>query len=147
MGEDGHGGTPAPAFRLCPGRSDPPRERLGMTDALWGSESMEEHEAFMRRALELAGRGLGLASPNPMVGAVLVSGGQVVGEGWHEGPGTRHAEVVALDQAGDSARGATLYTTLEPCAHQGRTPPCAPRIVSAGVARVGSGVQDPHPAV
>jgi diaminohydroxyphosphoribosylaminopyrimidine deaminase/5-amino-6-(5-phosphoribosylamino)uracil reductase len=112
-----------------------------------GGESPEPDAAFMGRALELARRGLGLASPNPMVGAVLVSGGHVVGEGWHEGPGTRHAEVVALDQARDAARGATLYTTLEPCAHQGRTPPCAPRIASAGVARMVSAVQDPNPAV
>jgi len=101
----------------------------------------------MRRALELARNGLGLASPNPMVGAVLVADGRVVGEGWHEGPGTPHAEVMALEAAGDRARGATLYATLEPCSHQGRTPPCATRVVEAGVARVVAPLQDPNPLV
>ena len=101
----------------------------------------------MRRALELARNGLGLASPNPMVGAVVVADGRVVGEGWHEGPGTPHAEVVALESAGERARGATLYVTLEPCSHQGRMPPCAPRVVEAGVTRVVAAVQDPNPLV
>jgi len=104
-------------------------------------------EDFMRRALQLARNGLGLASPNPMVGAVLVSEGRVVGEGWHEGPGTRHAEVMALESAGDLARGATLYVTLEPCCHQGRTPPCAPRVARAGVVSVVAAAQDPNPLV
>jgi len=80
-------------------------------------------EAYMERALALAERGRGRVCPNPMVGAVLVRDGRIVGEGWHEGPGTAHAEVRALDAAEDSARGATLYTTLEPCDHDGRTPP------------------------
>jgi diaminohydroxyphosphoribosylaminopyrimidine deaminase / 5-amino-6-(5-phosphoribosylamino)uracil reductase len=102
---------------------------------------------FMLRALELAERGLGLASPNPMVGAVVVAGGEVVGEGWHEGPGTAHAEVAALARAGERARGATVYTTLEPCSHHGRTPPCAPEIVRAGAARVVAAVRDPNPVV
>jgi diaminohydroxyphosphoribosylaminopyrimidine deaminase / 5-amino-6-(5-phosphoribosylamino)uracil reductase len=84
------------------------------------------HIPFMRRALDLATNGLGLAPPNPMVGAVVVNGDRVVGEGWHEGPGTPHAEVNALRAAGEQARGATLYVTLEPCSHHGRTPPCAP---------------------
>ena len=79
---------------------------------------------FMERAIALAGGGLGLAAPNPLVGAVVVAGDEIVGEGWHEGPGTPHAEVVALREAGERCRGATLYTTLEPCSHQGRTPPC-----------------------
>jgi diaminohydroxyphosphoribosylaminopyrimidine deaminase/5-amino-6-(5-phosphoribosylamino)uracil reductase len=104
-------------------------------------------QAFLRTAAALAGRGVGLASPNPMVGALVVSGGVVVGEGWHEGPGTDHAEVVALRAAGDRARGATLFVTLEPCAHQGRTPPCAPAIAAAGVARVVAGIRDPNPIV
>src|SRR5213596_2210649 len=81
-----------------------------------------DHEAFMRRALELAERGRGLTSPNPVVGAVVARDGRVVGEGWHEGPGTPHAEAAALASAGASAEGATLYVTLEPCDHQGRTP-------------------------
>jgi diaminohydroxyphosphoribosylaminopyrimidine deaminase/5-amino-6-(5-phosphoribosylamino)uracil reductase len=102
---------------------------------------------FMRRALELARNGLGLAAPNPMVGAVVVSGGQVVGEGWHDGPGTPHAEVVALEAAADLAHGATLYVTLEPCSHHGRTPPCAPAVVDAGIVDVVAAVRDPNPAV
>jgi diaminohydroxyphosphoribosylaminopyrimidine deaminase/5-amino-6-(5-phosphoribosylamino)uracil reductase len=102
----------------------------------------------MGRALELAERGWGIVSPNPMVGAVVVSAdGAIVGEGWHEGPGTAHAEVIALSQAGDAARGATLYSTLEPCNHHGRTPPCTDAIVTAGVANVVSGHGDPNPIV
>jgi diaminohydroxyphosphoribosylaminopyrimidine deaminase/5-amino-6-(5-phosphoribosylamino)uracil reductase len=104
-------------------------------------------EGFMARALELAERGLGMARPNPMVGAILVRDGTVLAEGWHEGPGTPHAELVALRAGGDRARGATLYTTLEPCSHFGRTPPCAPAVVEAGVARVVAGGRDPNPAV
>lgn len=101
----------------------------------------------MRRALELAARGRGLVSPNPLVGAVVVRDGGVVGEGWHEGPGRPHAEAVALEAAGDGARGATLYVTLEPCAHYGRTPPCAPLVRDAGVARVVVAMRDPNPLV
>ncbi len=102
----------------------------------------------MRRALELAGRGRGIVSPNPMVGAVLVRGeDEVVGEGWHRGPGQPHAEIAALQAAGERARGATLYVNLEPCAHFGRTPPCAPRIAEAGVARVVAAIADPNPQV
>jgi diaminohydroxyphosphoribosylaminopyrimidine deaminase/5-amino-6-(5-phosphoribosylamino)uracil reductase len=105
-------------------------------------------EAYIGRALALAERGRGLVSPNPLVGAVVVSAsGAVVGEGWHEGPGTAHAEVVALREAGDAARGATLYTSLEPCAHTGRTPPCVEAIVAAGVAAVISAMRDPNPIV
>jgi diaminohydroxyphosphoribosylaminopyrimidine deaminase/5-amino-6-(5-phosphoribosylamino)uracil reductase len=101
----------------------------------------------MRRALELAARGLGLAPPNPMVGALVASDGEVVGEGWHEGPGTAHAEIRAVRAAGDRARGATLYVTLEPCSHQGRTPPCAPVVAGSGVSRVVVGTRDPNPVV
>jgi diaminohydroxyphosphoribosylaminopyrimidine deaminase/5-amino-6-(5-phosphoribosylamino)uracil reductase len=104
-------------------------------------------EAFIGRAIELAARGRGLVSPNPMVGAVVVSDGETVGEGWHEGPGTAHAEVVALDEAGERARGATLYTSLEPCVHFGRTPPCTDAILRAGVARVVVSAVDPNPVV
>jgi diaminohydroxyphosphoribosylaminopyrimidine deaminase/5-amino-6-(5-phosphoribosylamino)uracil reductase len=103
--------------------------------------------SFMGRAVELAARGLGLAAPNPIVGAVVVAGGRIVGEGWHEGPGTPHAEVVALRRAADRASGATLFVTLEPCSHQGRTPPCAPAVVDSGVARVVVGIPDPNPVV
>lgn len=102
---------------------------------------------YMRRALDLAGRGRGLVSPNPLVGAVVVQGDRVVGEGWHEGPGRPHAEIVALEAAGDAALAATLYVTLEPCSHYGRTPPCAPRVVEAGVARVVAALGDPNPLV
>jgi diaminohydroxyphosphoribosylaminopyrimidine deaminase / 5-amino-6-(5-phosphoribosylamino)uracil reductase len=104
-------------------------------------------EALIGRALELAERGRGLVSPNPMVGAVVVSGGETIGEGWHEGPGTPHAEVVALTEAGERARDATLYTSLEPCVHFGRTPPCTDAILRAGVARVVVSAIDPNPVV
>jgi diaminohydroxyphosphoribosylaminopyrimidine deaminase/5-amino-6-(5-phosphoribosylamino)uracil reductase len=105
------------------------------------------HERQMRRALGLAERGRGLVSPNPLVGAVVVRDGQVVGEGFHEGPGRPHAEVVALDRAGPRARGATVYTTLEPCDHFGRTPPCTRALIAAGVARVVAATGDPNPVV
>ncbi|MGZ8650665.1 MAG: bifunctional diaminohydroxyphosphoribosylaminopyrimidine deaminase/5-amino-6-(5-phosphoribosylamino)uracil reductase RibD [Actinomycetota bacterium] len=107
----------------------------------------EDHERHMRRALELATLGRGLVSPNPMVGAVIVRDGRVVGEGWHEGPGTSHAEVRALAAAGDLARGATLYCTLEPCDHVGRTPPCTHAIVDSGLARAVVATGDPNPVV
>ena len=99
----------------------------------------------LARALELAERGRGTTAPNPVVGAVLVRDGEVVGEGWHERPGGAHAEIAALQAAGDRARGATAYVTLEPCAHQGRTPPCADALIEAGVARVVAAVGDPNP--
>lgn len=102
---------------------------------------------FLRRALRLAARARH-ASPNPAVGCVLVSGdGKIVGEGWTEPPGQAHAEIVALRQAGDAARGATAYVTLEPCSHFGRTPPCADALLRAGVARVVAAMTDPDPRV
>ena len=104
-------------------------------------------ERFMRRALELAERARGLTSPNPMVGAVVVLGGAIVGEGFHAAAGRPHAEIEALAAAGGRARGATLYVTLEPCAHHGRTPPCAPAVVAAGVSRVVAAIRDPNPEV
>jgi diaminohydroxyphosphoribosylaminopyrimidine deaminase/5-amino-6-(5-phosphoribosylamino)uracil reductase len=97
----------------------------------------------LARALELAERGRGTTKPNPVVGAVVVRDGEVVGEGWHERPGGPHAEIAALSAAGDRARGSTLYLTLEPCAHHGRTPPCADAVIEAGVARVVAAVGDP----
>lgn len=102
---------------------------------------------YMARALELADLARGRTSPNPAVGAVVVRDGQIVGEGYTQPPGGPHAEVVALRQAGDLARGATLYTTLEPCCHQGRTPPCTRAIVAAGIAEVCVAVLDPNPLV
>ena len=98
---------------------------------------------FLERALELAERGRGTTHPNPVVGAVVVRDGEVVGEGWHERAGGPHAEVVALEQAGARARGATLYVTLAPCSRHGRTPPCVDALVAAGVARVVVGADDP----
>ena len=99
----------------------------------------------LERALELAERGRGTAWPNPIVGAVVVKDGEVVGEGWHERQGGPHAEVVALRAAGESARGATLFVTQEPCTHHGRTPPCVEAVLEAGIARVVAGTLDPHP--
>lgn len=107
----------------------------------------EAERPFLRRALQLARRGLGRTSPNPAVGAVLVRDGQVVGEGYHRRAGEPHAEAVALARAGNLALGATLYVTLEPCAHFGRTPPCADAIIRAGVRRVVACTVDPNPRV
>jgi diaminohydroxyphosphoribosylaminopyrimidine deaminase/5-amino-6-(5-phosphoribosylamino)uracil reductase len=99
---------------------------------------------FMDEALELARKGLGRTSPNPTVGAVLVRDGEVVGRGYTQG---RHAEVMAIADAGDRARGATMYVTLEPCSHYGRTPPCADAVIDAGVSKVIAAMQDPNPLV
>lgn len=102
-------------------------------------------DAYLERALELAENGRGTTRPNPVVGAVVVAGDQVVGEGWHERKGGAHAEIVALEAAGEQARGSTVYVTLEPCIHQGTTPPCTDALAEAGVARVVAGQLDPHP--
>lgn len=99
------------------------------------------------RALELAERGRGKTRDHPLVGAVVAREGKVLGEGWYEYDGVRHAEVIALEQAGDAARGAILYVTLEPCSHHGRTPPCADAVVAAGLSRVVVGARDPNPLV
>jgi diaminohydroxyphosphoribosylaminopyrimidine deaminase/5-amino-6-(5-phosphoribosylamino)uracil reductase len=101
----------------------------------------------MARALRLAERGLYTTTPNPRVGCVIVRDGRVVGEGWHARAGSPHAEVIALRQAGAAARGATVYVSLEPCSHYGRTPPCAHALIDAGVARVVAAVRDPNPQV
>jgi diaminohydroxyphosphoribosylaminopyrimidine deaminase / 5-amino-6-(5-phosphoribosylamino)uracil reductase len=105
-------------------------------------------ERFLRRALELARAGIGLTSPNPCVGAVIVDdSGNTVGEGFHTYDGLKHAEVLAIEQARDKARGATLYVNLEPCSHQGRTGPCADAVIAAGIRRVVACMQDPNPQV
>ncbi len=101
----------------------------------------------MARALSLAERGLFTTTPNPRVGCVIVRDGQVVGEGWHERAGGPHAEVHALLAAGEAARGATAYVSLEPCGHHGRTPPCTSALIAAGVARVVAAMEDPNPHV
>src|SRR6201984_2965252 len=112
---------------------------------------MSDHhtdEQFLRQALDLAGRGIGLTSPNPNVGAVIVAeNGEVVGTGFHTYEGAKHAEILALEQAGERARGSTLYINLEPCSHQGRTPPCADALIAAGVQRVVAAMEDPNPQV
>ena len=105
-------------------------------------------EEAMRRALELARRGVGLVEPNPPVGAVLVDAGlRLLGEGWHEKFGGPHAEIVALAQAGASARGATLFVTLEPCCHVGKTPPCTEALIAAGIKKCFVAMRDPFPQV
>jgi diaminohydroxyphosphoribosylaminopyrimidine deaminase/5-amino-6-(5-phosphoribosylamino)uracil reductase len=106
-----------------------------------------EDQAHMSRALQLAARGLYTTDPNPRVGCVLVREGKVVGEGWHLRAGEAHAEALALQCAGESARGACAYVTLEPCSHTGRTPPCADALIAAGVARVCCASTDPNPQV
>ena len=103
--------------------------------------------AHMARALKLAARGQYTARPNPMVGCVIVRDGDIVGEGWHERTGAAHAEINALEAAGDAARGATAYLTLEPCAHHGRTPPCAEALVAAGIGAAVVAMRDPYSEV
>lgn len=107
------------------------------------------HEGYMRRCLELAGLGEGYTHPNPMVGSVIVEGGEVIGEGWHRRAGEPHAEVNAIDSVKDRSRlkSATLYVNLEPCSHFGRTPPCSDRIIAEGIPNVVIGTTDPHVAV
>jgi diaminohydroxyphosphoribosylaminopyrimidine deaminase / 5-amino-6-(5-phosphoribosylamino)uracil reductase len=110
--------------------------------------SHKTDEQFLRRALELAREGVGLTSPNPNVGAVLVdANGSVVGSGSHTYAGVKHAEILAIEEAGQRARGATLYINLEPCSHRGRTSPCADAVVAAGIARVVACMPDPNPLV
>jgi len=112
-----------------------------------GTTAVHVDEAFMSGALELAWQAAGKTNPNPLVGAVIVKDGVVVGEGFHHRCGQAHAEVEAMRQAGDLARGATMYVTLEPCAHHGRTPPCAEQLVAAGIRRVVMPTIDPDPKV
>src|SRR5437870_1698334 len=107
----------------------------------------DRDETWMSRALDLAEKGRGYVEPNPLVGAVVVLADRVVGEGWHKRFGEAHAEVNALAQAGESACSATLYVTLEPCCHQGKTPPCTDAITRAGIQRVVAAMTDPFPQV
>ena len=102
---------------------------------------------FMRMALQLGRRGLGRTWPNPAVGAVIVKDGVIVGRGWTQPGGRPHAEVEALRRAGEAAKGATIYVTLEPCSHHGKTPPCADALIAAKIARVVSAMEDPNPIV
>ncbi|MBU1633185.1 bifunctional diaminohydroxyphosphoribosylaminopyrimidine deaminase/5-amino-6-(5-phosphoribosylamino)uracil reductase RibD [bacterium] len=108
---------------------------------------MDKHQKWMHQALALAEKGRGYTSPNPMVGAVLVKDSKVVGEGFHQKFGGPHAEVGAIAQAGESAKGAMLYVNLEPCSHEGKTPPCALKIINAGISEVFIGMIDPNPQV
>lgn len=108
---------------------------------------MNRHESFMQEAIELAKKGIGYTAPNPIVGAVVVKDNSIVGRGYHQVYGGPHAEVFAIDEAGEKARDATLYVTLEPCSHYGKTPPCVNKIISAGIKEVYIGVQDPFPLV
>ncbi|MBI2817993.1 MAG: bifunctional diaminohydroxyphosphoribosylaminopyrimidine deaminase/5-amino-6-(5-phosphoribosylamino)uracil reductase RibD [Acidobacteria bacterium] len=110
-------------------------------------DQQQHDRKWMQRALELARQGIALASPNPLVGAVIVKDGTVIGEGWHIYDEKHHAEVKALEQAGAQARGATLYINLEPCCHEGRTPPCADVILHSGIERVVAAMPDPNPLV
>lgn len=110
-------------------------------------EQRAQDEAFMARALELAARGMGWTSPNPLVGAVIVKNGRVVGEGWHTAYGQPHAEREALAACSENTAGGTIYVTLEPCCHWGKTPPCTSGILEAGIARVVVGALDPNPLV
>ena len=111
------------------------------------NETNVSDNEYMQRALRLAKRGLYTTDPNPRVGCVLVKDGKIIGEGWHKRAGDPHAEILALRQAGDSANGSTVYVTLEPCCHTGKTPPCADSLIKAGVAKVISAMVDPNPLV
>src|SRR5258708_791863 len=108
---------------------------------------LAEAKPWMRQALDLAERRRGAVEPNPLVGALVGRDGHIVGEGWHERYGQAHAEVNALQKAGEASRGATLYCTLEPCCHQGKTPPCTEAILQAGIVRVVAAMLDPFPKV
>jgi diaminohydroxyphosphoribosylaminopyrimidine deaminase / 5-amino-6-(5-phosphoribosylamino)uracil reductase len=106
---------------------------------------MSDHEKYLNEALKLAAKGLGRVAPNPLVGALLVRNGRIVGRGWHQDYGGLHAEANAIKDAGEKARGATLYCTLEPCNHQGKQPPCSQAVIDAGISQVILGALDPNP--
>lgn len=111
------------------------------------SNFTKDDQAYMNRALQLAAQAKGRTSPNPLVGCVIVKNNEIIGEGFHQQAGTPHAEVHALRQAGEKAKGATAYVTLEPCSHFGRTPPCADALIKAGLQRIVIAMQDPNPRV
>ncbi|MGQ0678487.1 MAG: bifunctional diaminohydroxyphosphoribosylaminopyrimidine deaminase/5-amino-6-(5-phosphoribosylamino)uracil reductase RibD [Actinomycetota bacterium] len=142
MGEGGLRARSVPGVLCCLPDLSRWRNRLL---AMGGPVLSGDDPELMKAVLRLAARARSTASPNPMVGALVVRNGQVVGSGWHRRPGTPHAEVNALRQAGSMARGATVYVNLEPCAHQGRTPPCTGALIDAGVARVVAATGDPDP--
>src|SRR5262245_24654478 len=125
---------------LAPWRLTP----TGLSHRSMAARRSDDDQRFMRRALRLAERGRGRVNPNPMVGAVVVRAGRVVGEGWHRALGAAHAEAMALERAGVRARGATMYVTLEPCAHTGRTPPCVDALIRDGIRRCVVGLRDPR---
>lgn len=108
---------------------------------------MQPQATIMQRAIELARKGMNTTTPNPRVGCVIVQGDEIVGEGWHQVAGEPHAEIHALRQAGDKARGACVYVTLEPCSHQGKTGPCAEALIEAGIGQLVYGMEDPNPQV
>ena len=107
----------------------------------------DEDERFMTLALSLGRRGLGRTWPNPAVGAVIIKNGEIIARGWTQPGGRPHAEIEALRRAGEAARDATLYVTLEPCSHHGKSPPCADAVIASGIARVVSAMEDPNPEV
>lgn len=123
------------------------RSALSSAKELENSQIQEFDRAMMRRCIELANRALGKTAPNPLVGSVVVRDGKIVGEGFHPGAGQPHAEVFALREAGELAEGATVYVSLEPCNHYGRTPPCTEALIAAKVAKVVAGMVDPNPLV
>ncbi len=140
--------SPLAAHRRRPGiGSIVERDRVYLPDGTGRPEGPDADAVFMAEALSLAASTPVRPWPNPPVGAVVVRGGRIVGRGAHHGPGTPHAEVLALREAGDLASGATLYVTLEPCNHTGRTPPCAPAVAESGVTRVVVAMRDPNPQV
>ena len=112
-----------------------------------GKKAGNPDKYFISKTIELAKKASGLTSPNPMVGALVVKDGIIVGEGWHEKAGMHHAEVEALNNAGEKTRGATIYVSLEPCSHFGKTPPCVYKIKESGIKRVVAAVKDPNPLV
>ena len=118
-----------------------------MPDIVSDAMTSEEDNLYMWRAIELARKGEGQAAPNPMVGAIIVSNGEVVGEGFHTYAGVKHAEVIALEIAGDRAIGSTLYCSLEPCCHYGRTTPCTDALIAAGISRAVIAIVDNDPRV
>lgn len=132
--------------RLCHAQPDEIC-RVFVSASLGGDDLQHRDEFYMHKALNLAARARGRTSPNPLVGAVVVKDGAIVGQGFHQKAGTPHAEVHALQQAGELAKGATLYVTLEPCSHQGLTPPCAQAVIAAGIKRCVVATEDPNPLV